>query len=66
MLGVSGYKTKKDLKAAVGQHLRYVETSYFGTEYAANGTLCVVGPSATVRKWYASVTMENGIIKKVK
>ena len=60
------YKTKKDLKAAVGQTLRYEETSFFGPpEYKANGTFCVVGPSPTERKWFASVTMVNGLISKV-
>lgn len=29
MMGAN-YKTKKDLKAAVGQSLRYEETSFFG------------------------------------
>jgi hypothetical protein len=64
MMGAS-YKTKKDLKAAVGQPLEYVETSMFGDEYRENGTFCVVGPSPYKRVWYASVTMEYGRIKKV-
>jgi hypothetical protein len=59
------YSTKKELKAAVGQPLRYEETSFFGPEYKENGTFCVVGPSPTVRKWFASVTMINGLISKV-
>ena len=64
MMGAS-YKTKKDLKLAVGQSLRYEETSAFGPEFKENGTFCVVGPSPYKRVWYASVTMENGLIKKV-
>jgi hypothetical protein len=64
MMGAS-YKTKKDLKAAVGQSLRYEETSAFGPEFKENGTFCVVGPSPYQRNWFASVTMENGLIKKV-
>jgi hypothetical protein len=64
MMGAS-YKSKKDLKTAVGQSLRYEETSFFGPEYKENGTFCVVGPSPTERKWFATVTMESGIIKKV-
>jgi len=64
MMGAS-YKTKKELKQNVGKRLNYVETSMFGPEYKDNGKLCVVGPSPTVRKWYAEVTMENGLIKKV-
>lgn len=64
MLGAS-YKTKKDLKAAVGKPLRHVETSMFGPEYKENGSLNVVGPSPYDRKWFATVVMENGVIKKV-
>lgn len=59
------YKTKKELKAAVGMPLRYVETSFFGPEYKEDGTFCVVGPSPTQRKWFASVTMAGGLIAKV-
>lgn len=44
------YKTKKELKAAVGMPLRYVETSFFGPEYKEDGTFCVVGPTPTKRK----------------
>ena len=59
------YATKKDLKAAVGQPLRYEETSAFGEEYRADGTFCVVGPSPYKRVWYAQVTMVGGKIAKV-
>lgn len=64
MLAAS-YKTKKELKDSIGKPLRYVETSMFGEEYRSNGKFCVVGPSPYERKWYAEVTMENGLIKKV-
>ena len=64
MMGAK-YATKKELKAAVGQPLKYVETSMFGEEYLANGTFCVVGPSPTVRKFFANVTMTDGLISKV-
>ena len=60
------YKTKKELKAAIGQELRYEETSMFGAEFKADGRFCVVGPSPRERKWFAEVTMENGLIKSVK
>lgn len=59
------YKTKKDLKAAIGSPLRYEETSFFGPEYKADGAFCVVGPSPRERKWFASVTMKDGLIAKV-
>ncbi len=62
----ANYKTKKELKAAVGTKLRYTETSMFGAEYHDNMKgVSVVGPSPYNRKWYATVTMENGLIKKV-
>jgi hypothetical protein len=64
MMGAS-YKSKKDLKAAVGQSLRYEETSAFGPEFKENGKFCVVGPSPYDRKWFATVTMANGLIAKV-
>ena len=60
------YKTKKALKEAVGTPLNFQETSFFGQEYRRNGTFAVVGPSATNRKWFAEVTMKDGIIAKVK
>lgn len=66
MMGAS-YPTKKALKEAVGKPLKYIETSAFGEEYKSNGTFAVVGPNAyTSRKWFATVTMENGLIKMVK
>lgn len=60
------YPTKKALKENVGKPLRFEETSMFGAEYKENGSFVVVGPSPYDRKWYAQVTMENGLIKKVK
>jgi hypothetical protein len=62
----ASYKTKKALKESVGQPLRYVETSMFGAEYKPDGKFAVVGPCAhTNRKWFASVTMREGLIAKV-
>jgi hypothetical protein len=65
MIAVTGYKAKKDLKASVGQALRYTETSMFGAEFRADGRFCVVGPSALERRWFAEVTMKAGKIAKV-
>jgi len=62
---IATYKTKKALKESIGQELKFQETSMFGTEYQMNGSFSVVGPSANNRKWFATVTMENNIIKKV-
>ncbi len=65
MLGVN-YKTKKALKSLVGQGIQVVETSMFGLEYKSTGKFCVVGPCPyTNRKYFATVTMQDDIIKKV-
>jgi len=62
----ASYKTKKELKNSVGTPLRYIETSIFGKEYTPNGKFCVVGPDPyRDRKWYATVTMKDGLIAKV-
>jgi hypothetical protein len=65
MMGAS-YKSKKALKESIGSPLRYVETSWHGPEYRDNGTFCVVGPDPYIRKWFAEVTMKDGLIEKVK
>ncbi|MCD6262313.1 MAG: hypothetical protein J7J52_04755 [Deltaproteobacteria bacterium] len=66
MLSASGYRTKKELKAAIGQRLKYYETSLFGSEYRPNGTVLMVGPDAYHnRKWYAKVTLRDDVIVKV-
>ena len=62
------YNTKKELKEAVGQRLRYTETSMFGPEYVSNGTITVAGrPHITGRKreFFAQVTVQNDIIMRV-
>tara|TARA_R100001082_G_scaffold105898_1_gene78355 strand:+ start:682 stop:879 length:198 start_codon:yes stop_codon:yes gene_type:complete len=65
MIGLS-YKTKKALKESIGERLKYTETSVFGPEYTKDGDITGVGPSPYNRKWFATVTMKNGIIVKVK
>jgi hypothetical protein len=62
---VATYKFKKDLVASIGQPLRFQETSLFGAEYKATGHFSVVGPGAYERKWYASVSMRDGVIEHV-
>jgi hypothetical protein len=62
----ANYPTKKALKECVGQRLKYTETSIFGAEFTENGKFCVVGPSPYERKWFAEVTMKDGLILKVK
>ena len=57
------YETKKELKKNIGQSLDYTETSIFGNEYKATGT--VNGTNHPKRSWFTKITMENNIIKKV-
>ena len=66
MMGVFGYKTKKELKAAIGKHFQYIETSFFGPEYHGDGKYTIVGPDAyNDRRFYATVTVKDGLIGKV-
>ena len=66
---VTGYKSKKELKASVGEPLVYEETSLFGSEYVSTGEIVVAHrPLVTKlpgREFFAKVTMENDLIKKV-
>lgn len=50
------YNLKKELKTAIGQPLKFQETSAFGSEYRSNGEL--LGCNAK-RSWFAKVTMKN-------
>ena len=62
------YKSKADLKAAVGQPLKYRETSAFGPEFVRTGTFAVARRphlQGGGREWFASVTMSAGLIAKV-
>jgi hypothetical protein len=58
------YKTKKELKESVGKQLKYSETSMFGPEYLPTGSF-VVADGSPARKWFARVTMKDGLIKAV-
>ena len=62
------YPSKKELKAHIGQPLRYIETSVFGPEYRDNGSFAVANrPHITRmgREFFAEVTMKDGKIAKV-
>jgi len=68
MTMVVRYPSKKELKANIGQPLKYIETSMFGPEYKSNGTIVVANrPHITGmgREFFAQVTMTNGLITKV-
>ena len=67
---IINYSSKKELKENIGQELLYTETSLFGAEYKANGTFCGSNRPAITgnkgREFFASVTMKDGLINKVK
>lgn len=73
---ILNYKSKKQLKENIGKPLDYTETSMFGVEYKSNGTFCGCNrpnspeyPKFAQRKgreFFAEVTMENDLIKRVK
>lgn len=67
MMSVYGCKTKKELKARIGQDASSVllETSLFGPELR-DGKHCIVGPSPYDRKWYAEIMVANGKLLSVK
>ena len=61
------YASKKELKASVGESLRYTETSLFGPQYISNGVIYGAHRPHLQggREWFAKVIMENDKIKKV-
>ena len=66
---VTGYTSKKELKASVGKPLQYEETSMFGPEYKSTGSFVVAHrPLVTGlkgREFFAKVTMEDDRIVAV-
>ena len=61
----ASYQTKKACRESIGKAPRFVETSMFGDEFTGDGTYTVVGPGPYDRKWFAQVTVTNGLISKV-
>jgi len=67
---VTGYASKKELKASIGKCLEYMETSLFGPEYKSNGEFTVahrpaLGVNPKGREFFACVTMKDDKIVKV-
>ena len=63
------YPSKKEMRASIGQPLRYRETSAFGPEYSRDGILTGCNrPHLTghKREFFAQVTLADGKIVKVK
>ena len=62
------YNSKKELKASVGQPLKYRETSRFGPEYQSDGSFTGARRphlQGGGREFFAKVTMKDGLIKAI-
>ena len=61
------YRSKKELKACVGQHLKYEETSMFGPEYKSTGSITGANrPHITgMGREFATVLMKDNRIISV-
>ena len=63
------FKTKKALKEAVrdGVNVRIFQPGPFGGNVPDNGQTALEGPHyPQPHRWYASVTMKDGVVVKVK
>jgi len=66
---IFNYETKKAMKEAIGQPLKYTETSMFGAEFKMDGVMVGCNrPHLTgyKREFFAEVTVKDGKIVKVK
>jgi|GEM_PF-2592088 len=61
------YRSKKELKEAIGQPLRFEPTNVLVSEYTPFGRVVVRGPVAhgKHRPWVAEVTLIDGVIRRV-
>ena len=65
----TNYKTKKALKAdvAAGKRVTYHQPGPFGGNERADGTISLEGPHfPAAHTWYATATVKDGYITKVK
>jgi hypothetical protein len=66
---VFDYPSKKVLKQNIGEPLKYIETSLFGSEYVRDGKMVGANrPHITGkgREFFAEVFMKDGLIVNVK
>jgi hypothetical protein len=67
---LTGYESKKALKASIGKALSYQETSMFGEEYKSNGKFCAAHrPQLNGlggREFFAEIEMHDDVIVAVK
>jgi len=63
------FPTKKAFKEAVaaGRQITVYQPGPFGGNEPANGTVCVEGPHfPEPHRWYATATLKDGVVVKVK
>jgi hypothetical protein len=63
------FKSKKALKVAVaaGEQVTIFQPGPFGGNEPVNGTVCLEGPHyPEAHRWYATATIANGVVVKVK
>ena len=68
MYTVKNFKTKKALKEAVadGENVCIYQPGPFGGNEPKNGKVYLEGPHyPEAHRWYASATVENGVVVKV-
>ena len=64
---VKNYKTKKALKEdfKAGKQIRVYQPGPFGPD-VSDGSVCLEGPHyPEAHKWYATATIEGGLVTKV-
>lgn len=70
MMLLTGYESKKALKASIGKALSYQETSMFGAEYKSTGSFCAAHRPAITglpgREFFANIEMLDDKIASVK
>lgn len=62
------FKTKKAFKEAVerGERVTVYQPGPFGGNVPKNGRVCIEGPHfPEPHRWYATATLENGVVVKV-
>jgi hypothetical protein len=67
---LTGYASKKELKASIGQPLKHQETSFFGAEYKDDGSFVAahrpaLGVHRVGREFFAEITMKGGLIESI-
>ena len=63
------FPTKKAFKEAVasGRQITVYQPGPFGGNEPANGTVCIEGPHfPEPHRWYATATLKDGVVVKVK